>query len=93
MGVGMVGRHPSRGLPLPATEVMGVITKAATLQCVSAQDYLQQQLPGVLCLERNFIIPQTLGLSAAAQSLANPAGSSCAFFVYENAPQYNPSLF
>jgi len=60
-----------------------VITKAATLQCVSAQKYWQQQLPGVLCLERNFIIPQTLGLSAAAQSLANPAGSSGTFFVYE----------
>ena len=60
-----------------------MITKAASLQCVSAQKYWQQQLPGVLCLERSFIIPQTLGLSAAAQSLANPEGSSGTFFVYE----------
>ena len=78
----MLGRDPSRGLSLLAREVIGCDNKGSHSPVCLCSEILAAAIAWS-SLERNFIIPQTLGLSAAAQSLANPAGSSGTFFVYE----------
>ena len=68
-------------------------TTAATLQTVCLfRTVPQQQWPGALCLETDFIIPQALGVSAAAQSLQILQAVVVPSLFMKTTPQCRPLL-
>lgn len=69
MGVGMVGRDPSRGLPLLVREAIGCDNKGSQSPVCLCSEILAAAIAwSSLFGKKLFIIPQTLGLSAAAQA-------------------------
>lgn len=89
-----LGGDPSTDIPLLAREVMGCDNNGShSPDSVSLfRTVPQQQWPGALCLERNFIIPQALGLSAAAQSLQILQAVVVPSLFMKTTPQYHPLL-